>query len=91
MFNTQATEALTSRDYARTICSKINDTYVTYKYGSTYDTFDDLPMSSSEGRRRRSPALDLEEEEEGMYGDTSHLSVYAENGDAVSLTTSVGR
>ena len=90
-------EALSSKEYARTICSQINATHVTHPYGSRYDTFDDLPA----GRARRSPAAAgaepprdgaaAPEDEDEMLGDTSHLSVYAENGDAVSLTTSVGR
>ncbi|XP_038068603.1 glutathione hydrolase 1 proenzyme-like isoform X2 [Patiria miniata] len=81
--------ALSSKEYARTICSKINETYVTYPSGRDYDTFNDLPETS-----RADPALEQADEGEAvdtMNGDTSHLSVYSEQGDAVSMTTSVGR
>ncbi|XP_022106201.1 gamma-glutamyltranspeptidase 1-like [Acanthaster planci] len=100
--NDKAVAALSSKEYAQTICSMINDTYVTYQSDRDYDTFNDLPETASPADRVRraasgqNQAADVEAwdgmfGEDVMDGDTSHLSVYSEQGDAVSLTTSVGR
>ncbi|XP_038044092.1 glutathione hydrolase 1 proenzyme-like [Patiria miniata] len=87
--NAKSVAALSSKEYAQTICSKINETHVTYPSGQDYDTFNDLPDAF-----RAAPAPEQADEGEAldtMNGDTSHLSVYSEHGDAVSMTTSVGR
>ena len=80
----------------------INGTHVTYPSGGDYDTFNDLPETSPpEGRvPGAAPGPDQAVDGEAwgemfggdvMEGDSSHLSVYSEQGDAVTLTTSIGK
>ncbi|XP_022108870.1 gamma-glutamyltranspeptidase 1-like isoform X2 [Acanthaster planci] len=102
--NDKIIAAISSKEYARSICSMINDTYVTYPSGQDYDTFNDLPGTASPNGRvnKATPGPNVNQAADGeawdkmfsgdvMDGDSSHLSVYTEQGDAVSLTTSVGK
>ena len=64
-----------SHQYALDTRNEINDDKVTFTSRKSYGDTSDIEAS--------------ENEEEGL-GDTSHISVLAANGDAVSVTTSVG-
>ena len=68
-----------SKQFAKLTASLINDTHVTYTSRFDYDI-------STRGRGLRDGGA---ERKEGL-GDTGHVSVVADNGDAVSVTTSVG-
>ena len=70
-----------SKEFAKLTASLINDTYVTYPTRYEYDDLYEDFLNTTGG---------LGEEEAQGLGDTAHISVLAENGDAVSLTTSVG-
>ena len=64
-----------SDQFALDTKNKINENKVTYTNRKSYGDTTDIEASKTE--------------EEGL-GDTSHISVLAANGDAVSVTSSVG-
>ena len=72
-----------SDSFAKQVASAINDRHVTYPKLSDYN----LLMAAEEGLQFKSHHHGTTFDESP---DTTHLSVVAENGDAVSVTSSIG-
>ena len=68
---------MNSKQFAQDTREILNDAYVTYSEAERDDRAYDQKDS-------------IPEVQDDMPGDTSHISVLAANGDAVSVTTSVG-